>query len=109
MALVACRTSVCRPYGSRFARVATCNTRRLSVSVRAVDERPAEVVGKGALVDKIAKDADITKAQATKALESLINSVQDAVSAGQKVCAHHFFPMSCLKSCITKYIRDVLT
>jgi nucleoid DNA-binding protein len=41
-------------------------------------------VGKAVLVDKIAQEASITKAQATKAFDALISGVQEALSSGQK-------------------------
>ncbi|HZC03293.1 MAG TPA: HU family DNA-binding protein, partial [Gammaproteobacteria bacterium] len=37
------------------------------------------------LVTKISKDAEITKRQAEKALNSLVDSVQDALSKGDSV------------------------
>ncbi|MGQ9617715.1 MAG: HU family DNA-binding protein [Candidatus Aminicenantia bacterium] len=40
---------------------------------------------KNDLVTKIAKDSGITKAQATKATNSLLNTIEKALKGGQKV------------------------
>ncbi|HXK60318.1 MAG TPA: HU family DNA-binding protein [Acidobacteriota bacterium] len=42
-------------------------------------------MNKGELVDAIAKDAKITKAQAQDALDSFLKNVQKALKKGQKV------------------------
>ena len=42
-------------------------------------------MNKGELIDAIAKDAGITKAQAQAALDSVVNNVTSALKGGQKV------------------------
>lgn len=42
-------------------------------------------MNKGDLINKIAEDANLTKAQAADALNSVINSVSDTLSNGEKV------------------------
>lgn len=42
-------------------------------------------MNKAELIDKIAKDADITKAQANEAIDSFINSVIGALKNGDRV------------------------
>jgi len=42
-------------------------------------------MNKGDLVNKIAEDAGVTKAQATDALNSVLNSVRDTLKDGNKV------------------------
>lgn len=42
-------------------------------------------MNKGDLVNRIAEDAGVTKAQATDALNSVLNSVRDTLKDGKKV------------------------
>ncbi|GLC40393.1 hypothetical protein PLESTB_001983000 [Pleodorina starrii] len=77
MALATSRMTVARPQGFHVP-----VTRRLAVCVRA-EKTP--VVGKAVLVEKIAKEASLTKAQATQAFDAVFGAVQEAVSSGQKV------------------------
>ena len=42
-------------------------------------------MNKGELIDAIAKDAGISKAQAQAALDSVVNNVTSALKSGQKV------------------------
>ncbi len=42
-------------------------------------------MNKGDLVNKIAEDANLTKAQATEALNSVLNAVSDTLKDGNKV------------------------
>lgn len=42
-------------------------------------------MNKGDLINKIANDADITKAQAAEALNAVINGIGDTLKAGDKV------------------------
>ena len=79
MALAASRMGLVRP--QRFLGAPASVTRRVTVCVRA---EKTSAVGKAVLVDKIAQEASITKAQATKAFDALISGVQEALSSGQK-------------------------
>ncbi|EFJ43639.1 hypothetical protein VOLCADRAFT_83165 [Volvox carteri f. nagariensis] len=83
MALAARRMSITHQHVFHVARASV--PRRLSVCVRAAEEKAPAVVGKAVLVDQIAKEAEITKAQATKAFDSLFNAVQEAVTSGKRV------------------------
>ncbi|KXZ46353.1 hypothetical protein GPECTOR_44g31 [Gonium pectorale] len=68
--------------------VASVVSRRSVVVVRAAaGEKPAAktTVGKAALVEAIAKEAELTKEQATKAFDALIGSIEDALIAGERV------------------------
>jgi len=42
-------------------------------------------MNKGELVEKVAKDCDVSKAAAEKALDSVLAAITDAVAAGDKV------------------------
>lgn len=42
-------------------------------------------MNKGELVEKVAKDCDVSKAAAEKALDSVLAAISDAVAAGDKV------------------------
>ncbi|RJX34418.1 MAG: HU family DNA-binding protein [Desulfurivibrio sp.] len=42
-------------------------------------------MNKGDLVEKVAKDCDLSKAAAEKALDSVLAAITDAVAAGDKV------------------------
>jgi DNA-binding protein HU-beta len=42
-------------------------------------------MNKGDLINKVAEDANLTKAQAAEALNAVINSVTDALKTGDKV------------------------
>ncbi|GIL67536.1 hypothetical protein Vafri_20897 [Volvox africanus] len=83
MAFAISRTSFPRHHGL-LMNGAFVNRRNL-IRVRAAAEEKTPVVGKAALVDKIAKDASLTKVQATKAFDSLFDAVQEAVTSGKKV------------------------
>jgi len=54
-------------------------------------------VNKGDLIDAIAKDADISKAQAEKALESFVNNVTNALKNDKKVSLVGFGTFSASK------------
>ncbi|GLI71694.1 hypothetical protein VaNZ11_016999 [Volvox africanus] len=83
MALAISRTSISRHHGL-LMNGASVN-RRISICVRAAAAERTPVVGKAALIDKIARDASLTEAQATKAFDSLFDAVQEAVTSGKKV------------------------
>ncbi|MFN8287209.1 MAG: HU family DNA-binding protein [Chitinophagales bacterium] len=59
-------------------------------------------MNKGELVDKIAKDAKLTKGQANDALDSLINSVAGTLSKGGKVTLVGFGTFSVSKRAARK-------
>lgn len=59
-------------------------------------------MNKGELIDKIAKDAKVTKGQASDALDSVINSVAGTLSKGGKVTLVGFGTFSVSKRAARK-------
>ncbi|GIL85797.1 hypothetical protein Vretimale_19533 [Volvox reticuliferus] len=83
MALAISRTSIARYHG--FHMNGSSLNRRNPVCVRADAEERIPVVGRAALIEKIAKDAYLTKPQATRAFDTLFKAVQEAVTSGKRV------------------------
>ena len=54
-------------------------------------------MNKGDLINKVAEDANLTKAQASEALNSVLSSISDTLKDGNKVALVGFGTFSCSK------------
>ncbi len=54
-------------------------------------------MNKGDLINKIAEDANLTKSQATEALNCVLNCVQDSLKDGDKVSIVGFGTFTCTR------------
>jgi DNA-binding protein HU-beta len=61
-------------------------------------------MNKGELVAKIAEGADITKASAARALDSLINSITEELAGGGEVALVGFGTGVCQTSCRDHFV-----
>lgn len=61
------------------------NKKSLSRSITSQKTQQGEIMNKGNLIDKVAKDCNMSKATAGQVLNSVLGAITGAVAAGEKV------------------------